>query len=210
MFALRSPKWLEVGLNRCRGTFEGRNIYCGYSQGQGVILRRSIWEQLGQKFLYHGFHAQFLKIVREWVMHGLGHKDYISKVGVGKFVFWEDTEEMIALERSDAAESQIKMVDLSKRWITSAVFVKTPFSSSFPWKYIDRMPLCTAEHIIALKREFPQDVDFILKAWIEHQNIHLKMVEVCKNNIFFSKKVGNRNQTCEEAEIAWLKLHDYP
>jgi len=208
MFALRSPKWLEVGINRCRGIFEGRDIYCGYSQGQGVILRRTIWEELGQNFLYHGFHGKFLKTVREWVMHGLGHKDYISSAGVGKFGRWEETEEMIAFERSDAAESQIQMVDLSKRWKTSAVFVRTPFSSSFPWKYINAIPLCTEERINAIKRKFPQEVDFILKAWIDHRDIHLTMLEVCRNNKYFFKQIGNK--TCEQAEIAWLKLHNYP
>jgi len=208
MFALRSPKWLEVGLNRCEGIFEGRIIYCGYSQGQGVILRRSLWEKLGQEFLYHGFHAQFLKIVREYVMHGLGHKDYISMAGVGKYGLWEETAEMIAFERSDAAESQIKMVDLTKRWKTSAVFVKTPFSSSFPWKRINELPLCTEEHIITIKREFPREVEFIIKAWIEHQNMHVTMLEVCRNNMYFHSKLGNH--TCEEVDTAWRKSHNYP
>jgi len=173
-----------------------------------VILRRIIWEELGQEFLYHGFHAQFLKIVREYVMKGLGHKDYKSLAGVGKFSRWEETEEMIAFERSDAAESQIQMFDLSKSWTTSGLFVKTPFSSSFPWKYINEIPLCTKERIISVKREFPQDIGYILKAWIENQDIHLTMLEVCRNNKYFFKQIGNK--TCEEAEKAWLELHNYP
>ena len=141
-------------------------------------------------------------------MHGLGHKDYISMAGVGKFVFWEETAEMIAFERSDAAESRIKMVDLTKRWETSAVFVKTPFSSSFPWKRINELPLCTEEHIITIKREFPREVEFIIKAWIEHQDMHVTMLEVCRNNRYFHTKIGNH--TCEEVDTAWRKLHNYP
>merc|ERR550534_1658180 len=47
-FALRLPKLLELGLNRCGENFTDRKWTCGYSQGQGVMLRRSVWEALGQ------------------------------------------------------------------------------------------------------------------------------------------------------------------
>jgi len=207
VYALRSPRWLEVGLNRCMEVLDGRNLFCGYSQGQGVILRRSVWDELDQKFLYHGFHASFVKIVREYVMHGLGYKDYVSLAGEGKFKSWEDTAEMRAFDESDATASQIKMFDLSKNWSTSGLFVKTPFSSHFPWKFIAMLPECSKENIYDIQRKFPQYIGYIIDAWLEHEEIHLTMLEACSNNQYFKK---HGNQSCEQLEAEWSKQHKYP
>lgn len=141
-------------------------------------------------------------------MHGLGQKDYFSKAGEGPFKFWDDTEEMRTYEQRDAAASQIQMFDVSKNWTTSALFVKTPFSSHFPWKHIDLLPECTKEHIVEVKRSFPKEIEYIIKAWIEHPEIHLTLLEACNNNNYMLKSIGNKN--CEEVETEWLKQHNYP
>jgi len=54
--------------------------------------------------------------------------------GEGKFNRWSDSQEVLAQENTEAAESRIQMIDLSKNWTTSGLFVKTTFSSHFNWK----------------------------------------------------------------------------
>jgi len=197
VFALRSPRWLEIGLGRCIGIYKGRNIFCGYSQGQGLILDRSVWNELGQQMLHHGFHVKWLKIVREYVMHGLGDKDYVSMAGEGNYVIFDDSdEEMILLDQKEETESQIKMFDLSKNWTTSGLFVKTPFSSHFPWGRLSNMPQCTNENRYEIQREMPQYIGYIIDAWLKHKEIHITFTEACESNHYIFNRV--RNQTCEE------------
>jgi len=213
VFGLRSPKWLEIGLNRCTATFRGgENHFAGYSQGQGLILKRSIWEKLNMEFWPHTGHKHYLKDVREWVMHGLGHKEYLSQSGKGMYSHWRDSPAMISLDISEAASSQIKMIDLSKNWTTSGLFVRTPFSSHFDWYGINYIPICTREQIIEVDRMFPKHVGYIIKAWMEHKEIHVRLLEACRNNryLVILHKEQNETESCEEIDRTWQQYHDYP
>jgi len=201
VYALRSPKFLEMGMDRCRHNFWAPALSGGWSQGQGLILERSVWNRLDQKILYQPYHKSFVKDVREWVTRGLGQGDYVSTTGVAYYI---DSDEIRSLDQKDAAESQIQMFDLSKNWTTSGLYVKTPFSSLFPWELLKKIPKCTKEHIIKLKRVFPQDIGFIIDAWIDNPEMHPTLLETCKNNLFRRKRLAKRNRTCEEAEARWL------
>jgi len=211
VFGLRSPKWLEMGLNRCTATFRnGPHHFGGYSQGQGLILKRSVWEELNQEFWPHTHHKHYLRHIREWVMHGLGHKDYKSKSGLGKYRQWRHSPAMINLDIREAAESGIQMINLSKNWTTSGLFVRTTFSSHFDWYDINYIPICTRERICKVNRLFPKDVSYIMRAWMKHKEIHVRLLEACNNNGFFFHTNKQLGESCEEIEQTWLQYHEYP
>merc|ERR1719494_392509 len=94
VFALRSPRWLELGMKTCRKVFRGRILSSGYSQGQGIILKRSLWNALGQILLYHHLHSRLVIEIREWVTQGLGKRDYVTTAS--EVFYSNDTEEMRA------------------------------------------------------------------------------------------------------------------
>jgi len=212
VFALRAPRQLVLGLNRCKEVFDGFHWFCGYSQGQGVILRRSVWDKLNQKMLYHPRHTIFVKKWREYVMHGLGYKDYLSVAGEGKFKSYNRyNPKHRTFDESDATASQIKMLDLSRNWTTSALFVQTPFSSHFPWQFADELPECSKEHIYEIQRKFPQYIGYIIDMWLGHKDIHMTILEACSHNKYFLRTLRiHRNISCEQLEADWLKHHKYP
>lgn len=210
VFGLRSSKTLVIGSNRCETLFDNHQIYCCFSQGMGVILSRKVWEELGQKFLHHTRkpnHRHFLKTIREFVMHGLGYADYKS-LAEGR---WNDTYS--AYDSSDAAESRIRLFDLSKNSSTYGVFMWTPFSSHFPWNDINNLSICTEEQINKIQESYPQEIAYMIEAWIAHKEIHPTITETCQNNKYFFKRVNDGfdgNATCNELGEKRLVENKYP
>lgn len=141
-------------------------------------------------------HPIFLRVAREFVMHGLGFDNYTSES-----CYWGHArlgkgfdEQVWAYEEQDASDSGLFLIDLTTNWTTSGILVHTPFSSHFPWEFYNNLPTCTRKQKAKLMEGFPADVTYLLNA---ADNLHITMAEACTNNRYMAP--GFRKQTrCEE------------
>jgi len=181
VFGSRTMPRFILGKNRCWVEEVPTCFYSGHSQGQGFILRKTVWELMTRKYVRRGHHTKLLETFRTFVMHGLGFKEYSSRTGVR----WTGNEKQIAHETRDAAESRIMFIDISREWNTSAIFIQTPFSSHFPWSKWRNFSVCDSEQKQAVQQKYSQDLTDL----IDHvPNLDFEIADACMNNMFFRNK----------------------
>jgi len=187
LFVPKGIPFLVLGNNKCT-VFEEREyspspfpFFCGVSSGQGLILKREVWDTLRFKVVPNFLHPNFLRVAREFVMKGIGYGEYTSLScvqGHGHLGIGRDAE-VYAYEKRDAADSGLFLIDLGSNWTTSGILLRTPFSGHFPWAFYDELPLCTRRQRAKIMKEFPRDVSYLLKAG---DDLHISMKEACDNN----------------------------
>jgi len=171
-------------------------FFCGLSPGQGFVLRREVWDALSSKVVPYFLHPAFLKVVRNFVMHGLGFDKYTSG-SCGKGHFWLGNgreEEVWAYEERDASDTNLFLIDLTRNWTTSGIKIHTPFSGHFPWGNYNELPACTFKQKVKIMRNLPSDVRYMLKA---ASNIKITMEEACNNNRYMADGV-RKHTRCKE------------
>lgn len=204
LFIPREIPLLIIGNHNCEvGDFHGYApkipFFCGKSSGQGIILRREIWDKLKRKVVPPFLHPWFLRVARDFVMHGLGFRKYKSsscshsnfRINPSK-----DNSSILASERSDAAESGLLLFDLTSDWKTSGVLLRTPFSSHYPWAYSSNISRCTEEKRASVMKEFPKDISWLLEAGDSLP--YISMETACINNRYLVPGGLKNNSGCVE------------
>jgi len=189
VFGARYMPSLVLGNDRCGFGIPPLEYFCGQSQGLGLILRRDVWEDIGYPYIGKGDHTSFLKRAREFVMHRLGHEKYLSKSCIKPNVLWKNIENQIQFGIKDALDSQIKFIDVTQRWQTSAIWVLSPFSSHFPWNTLDELPICNSQQQDVIQRTYPVNIKNILEL---ANKTFTTLMENCQSNIFLN---GVKNWT---------------
>jgi len=186
LFGARTLSHLIIGKGRCGIEDVDEYWYSGHSQGQGFLLRRDVWEKSGRFSEIRGLHNRFLQKLRNYIMRGLGFKDWESKCCQGWARFWNETDErQIALENEEAASSRIMFFDMSLVKSTGAMFIVTPFSSHFPWNTWQDLPVCRDEERRAIQGKFPKSIGNILNT-VNSGYLNITLQEACTSNIFLS------------------------
>jgi len=202
VFGLRYIPELVVGMNRCNFNKHDdpkESFTCGWSQGQGFIMKRDVWESLHRNIFYRTKHGKFLNRVREFVMNKLGVKKWKSKMCVGEYIRWYRTKEQIDDDLKEAAETQIMFFDVSLEKITSPLYILTPFSSHFPWDSWRNLTVCDEEQINAIQQEYPQDIRYILK---NSRTINMTEKDACMNSLF----VHHHKEICSGYKLTHWRL----
>jgi len=184
--AIFAPRFLSrvlIGKGRCKYEEINQHWYCGYSQGQGYLLRRDVWEKCGRYAQIRGAHTQFVRNFRNSIMRGLGFEEYDSQTCQGSNRFWTQTEQQIDFENKDAAASRIMFIDMSLVKSTAAMFIVTPLSSHFVWSSWQDLPVCNNEERKAIQRQFPKNIEFILNT-ADSADLNITLQEACRNNMF--------------------------
>jgi len=183
VFGPRSMSRLIIGKGRCATKKIEYHYYSGFSQGQGFILRRDVWEKIGRRGKMRQKHIKFLSDMRNFIMRWLGFREYQSQCCDNYNVLWKQSDEQIALENKDAASSRILYIDVSLEMKTAAIFVVTPFSSHFPWESWQDLPACRDEGKKFVQRQFPKDINYILDI-VDSVYLNITFEEACQQNIY--------------------------
>jgi len=204
--ALFIPRYLPnlvIGNNKCTTEdFEGYSpdhpFWCGFSSGQGVVLKRTIWNSMRSKVLPHFLNLGFLWQARTFIMRSMGYRNYTSKscrpplniLGFGKRL----DRRIHELEELEAAETRLFLVDVTRNWRTSGIMVHTPFSGHYPWAYYNKLENCTKSQRQKVLRAFPSDIEWLLEA---SGYIHVSMQKACDHNRYMAPGVRNRSRCSE-------------
>jgi len=196
VFAPRSMSAILMGRNRCSVEHLRLVFTSGFSQGQGYIMKMDVQKSVGT-FIRRPAHWLYLRYFREFVMKNLGFEQYRSQCCEGANHFWKNTKKQIDLEIKDATTTQIMFIDLSVESSPMGIFVRTPYSSHFPWKEWRNIPVCNNEQKLVVQREYPKDIQYILQI---ASTLNLSIDEACINNWFFAnqhsdqcERIRNRN-----------------
>jgi len=199
---LRLPN-LVVGNNICSSEdFEGysprHTFWCGFSSGQGLVIKRDIWDDLNYKVLPHFMNLGFIRVARNFVMRSTGFKDYASKscdkpyniLGYSNYI----DKGIFVREEQEAKATGLFLIDVTRNWRTSGILVHTPFSGHFPWAHYNKLPTCDKNLREKILGSFPTDIGWLLKA---AEKIHISMEDVCQNNQYMLPGVRNRSRCSE-------------
>jgi len=202
LFIPREIPQLTLGNDKCEvAEFKGyggaTSFFCGRSSGQGILLKRKVWDKLKKKVLPPFLHPWFLKVSRDFIMHGLGHSEYhsLSCTKPDHFRFTNKLDAAEVYERSDAAETGLLLIDLTNNWETSGILLRTPFSSHYPWSYSTEFSQCTEEQKAKIGKVFPKNVSWIIEVG---DALHISMEEACKNNRYLVPGGLRNNSGCIE------------
>jgi len=193
VFASRSIPRLFIGKGRC-DYGEQKTIYCaGYSLGQGFILRRDVWEKMGRITTTRGLHTAFLSKFRNFIMQGLGFEKYHSEACNG---VWTNSDEQIAIENKDAADSRIMFIDVAHEMSTGCVYIMNPFASHFPWGTWQDLPVCGDEEKEVIQRNYPKNIEYFLNI-ADSFDFNITFEEACRNNRYLHTK-----QDCSKVVVS--------
>jgi len=178
VFAPREIPKLILGNGRC-AYIEQKLTYCqGFTQGQGFLLRRDVWEKMGRITPTRGLHTAFLGNFRNFVMWGLGFEEYHSDACRGR---WNNNDKQVAEENKDAADSRIMFIDMALEMSTGCVYIQTPFSSHFPWNTWENLPVCGDEERENILEKYQSNITYILD-YVNSVDFDITFEEACKNN----------------------------
>jgi len=212
IFIARECPRLTIGNNKCAfGDYKSYNpevpFYSGRAPGRGIILRRHIWTQLDLAEIKTWLHIYFVRDIRNSVMHGLGYTDYSSEACSKGYFHWKNTTEQIDLEKRDAAETRLLLIDVTVDWKTSGILVTSPFSAHYPWAFDNALPICNKEERLGIQKMFPKDMMYILHAG---NMLKLSIEQCCRNNFRLAwgmrKSLENMGMCDEVLEKFHVKL----
>jgi len=193
---------LVIGNNKCTTEdFEGyspdHRFWCGFSSGQGVMLKRDIWNALRSKVLPHFLNLGFLRRARNFIMWSL-HMNYTSNScnpPLAALGHSESRNKRIhEREEREAADTGLFLIDVTKNWRASGIMVHTPFSGHYPWAYYNELKNCTKTVRNQVIEAFPADIDWVLDA---AEFIHVSMQQACDHNRYMAPGVRERSRCLE-------------
>jgi len=177
VFAPRSIPQLLIGNGRCFHREPKRTFCSGFSQGQGFLLRRDVWEKMGRDTPNQYVHTHFLYEFRDRIMHGLGFDKYHSDSCQGR-----------GNQIADETESRIMFIDTALEMSTGCVYIMTPFSSSFPWDTWQDLPVCGDEQKEKIQGKYPSNIKYILD-YADSVDFNITVKEACRNNRYIHQNV---------------------